>query len=138
MNPIDVKKVINFCDLDFQEVAKKLFPDNKYPASALTRVAENKALLDEQQVMALSKITGLPIDILFSSLWKASVTKKDDDSIVHVFKQKDYRAELDIETGQTRIFHKEVFLKDTLIHIVGISLKKYLAFLDETILELNR
>lgn len=71
MRKIDLKGIIEFHKLTDEEVASKLFPDNKYAKMALRRVLNGETVLDETQIVNLSILTGEDISDLFTEdNWK--------------------------------------------------------------------
>jgi len=67
MSIIEIKKIIEAQRLDIRQVAAELFPDVGFPMLALQRILNGKGDLTSSQVVAFSKITGLPIGFLYSS-----------------------------------------------------------------------
>lgn len=130
MKTIDLKKLIESSDLDSKEVAKQLFPKNKYPDLALNRVMKGLNVLDADQISKLSLLSGVPISELFSGgEWKGSTAQN-----VHVFTNGEYRAELDPQTWITKVFHKGSLFHDSIIHSGSTPINEYLHELDQIII----
>lgn len=55
---MDVRKIIKSAGKTNTEAAKKMFPNAKYPYQALTRWACEGNPLNEDQIEALSEVTG--------------------------------------------------------------------------------
>ena len=126
MRTIKVKEIIETRGLDIKEVARQLFPKNKYPDLALNRVIKGKNVLDADQISKLALMAGLPISELFSGgNWKAVARKG-----VHVFTNGEFRAELDSETWITKIFHKDSMFHESIIHSGSTPVSEYLSQLD--------
>lgn len=126
MRTINVKEIIETRGLDTKEVARQLFPKNKYPDLALNRVIKGKNVLDADQISKLALMAGLQLSELFSGEnWK-SVARKD----VHVFTNGEFRAELDSETWITKIFHKDSMFHESIIHSGSTPVSEYLSQLD--------
>ena len=100
MKTVDLKNLIENYELDQKDIAKNLFPGNKYPTLALNRVLSGEAFLDTNQTSKLALIIGVPIESLYeSSKWKGKRIEA-----THVFTNDDYRAELDLKNLTTKIF----------------------------------
>lgn len=129
MKIFDLKEIIEKQNLVVKEVAKELFPTNKYPKLALDRVLSGKAFLDTNQVSKLSMMTGISIEKLYSGgQWKASAT---DDKLK--FTSENYTAELNTETWITKIYHKDSLFHEAIIHNGNIALSEYLTKLTNII-----
>ena len=126
MRTIKVKEIIETRGLDIKEVARQLFPKNKYPDLALKRVIEGKSVLNADQISKLALMAGLQLSELFSGEnWRVFSRKG-----VHVFTNGEFRAELDTETWVTKVFHKDSLFHESIIHSGSISVSKYLHQLD--------
>lgn len=130
MNKLDLQNIIDTYNLDQKEVAKNLFPKNKYPELALNRVLARETYLDTEQASKLALIIGVPIEKLFSTAkWSGKRV-----GATHILTNGEYRAELDSETWTTKIFHNDSLFHDEVLHSGTTSLSKYLSKLDELIL----
>lgn len=126
MRTINVKEIIEVRGLDTKEVARQLFPKNKYPDLALNRVIKGKNTLDADQISKFALLAGIQISELFSGEnWKAAQSKG-----VHVFTNGEFRAELDSETWTTKIFHKDSMFHESVIHSGSTPVSEYLSQLD--------
>lgn len=126
MRKIKVKEIIEARGLDIKEVARQLFPKNKYPDLALNRVIKGKSVLDADQISKLALMAGLQLSELFSGEnWKATAHKG-----VHVFTNGEFRAELDSETWITKVFHKDSMFHESIIHSGSTPVDEYLSQLD--------
>jgi hypothetical protein len=126
MRTINVKEIIKTRGLDIKEVARQLFPKNKYPDLSLNRVMKGKSVLDADQISKLALMAGLQLSELFSGEnWKVSSRKG-----VHVFTNGEFRAELDSETWITKVFHKGSMFHESIIHSGSTPVSEYLSQLD--------
>lgn len=126
MRTIKVKEIIETRGLDIKEVARQLFPRNKYPVLALNRVIKGESVLDADQISKLALMSGLKISELFSGEnWKATARKG-----VHVFTNGEFRAELDSETWITKVFHKDSMFHESIINSGSTPVSEYLSQLD--------
>ena len=126
MRTIKVKEIIETRGLDIKEVARQLFPKNKYPDLALNRVIKGKNVLDADQISKLALMAGLQLSELFlGENWKATARKG-----VHVFTNGEFRAELDSETWITKVFHKDSMFHESIIHSGSTPVSEYLSQLD--------
>ena len=129
MKTFDLKEIIEKQNLVVKEIAKQLFPNNKYPKLALDRVLSGKAFLDTNQVSKLSMMTGISVEELYSGgCWKASTSK---DKLK--FTSGNFTAELDTETWITKIYHKDSLFHEAVIHNGSIALSEYLTKLTNII-----
>lgn len=126
----DLNKIIKRNKLDADQIAKNLFPENNYPASAMRRVLNGDAFLNTNQVSTLSDITGIPIDKLFDAEeWRSAMQSKD----VISFTNGNYRAELDRSSWTTRIFNGNDIFVDKAVISKFIPLSEYLFEIEKLI-----
>lgn len=129
METIDVRKIIESRGLDMKEVARQLFPKNKFPENALWRVFRKKGILDADQISKLSLLSGLSVSELFSGgKWKAKSQKG-----LHVFTNEEFRAELDTDVWTTKLFHNDSLFHEEVMHSHTISLGEYFQKLEAII-----
>lgn len=122
MKRIDITGIIQKNNLDAKELAQKLFPTHQHPQMALSRIAQGKSVLDANQISLLSEITGQSINALFDlNEWEAS-----SKNHITIFKSGDFTAELDMEKGSSKIFHKGTIFHETILHSMSIPLSDYL------------
>lgn len=121
MNTIDLKKVIADNNLNKKEVAKHLFPGNSYPVLALNRVIKGDAKLDSDQISKLSLFANCTIEDLYGIKFRPQT--KDRKMF---FESEDYKAELNIDTWTTKVFHKDSLFHESVIHKSSIALSDYL------------
>ncbi len=119
---IDVLNVIEKCKLDPKEVAKQLFPDNKYPKLALNRVLSGDSFLDSEQISKLAMLAGVSVTQLYTSGWK---TQNKKNTII--FTNDSYRVELNTETWVSKIFDKESMFHESVLSSKFIPISEYLA-----------
>lgn len=125
MKKINLGELIETLRLDTKELADKLFPMHKYPNMALSRVVNGEMLLDSSQIAKLSEFTGLPIEDLFTPSWE-SVIK---GSLI-VLVSGPNKAELNIESWETRLFKKDQLIKVINIHTPQMALSEFITRLD--------
>lgn len=132
MSTLNLQKIIELHALNPKDLAPELFPENKYPMIALSRVLSGEAQLSADQVSKLSSMTGIPVEHLYSGAkFKQSGTP---DGLIK-FDTDDYRAELDQTTWITKIYHKDTLFHDAIIHNGAQPLSEYLQTLDTLILK---
>ena len=78
---INLKKIV--LKMEKKEIAKQLFPGNKYPVLALNRVIAGEGSLDANQISKLSKLSGIPIEKLFDKVELDKITW-----IIKIFRNK--------------------------------------------------
>lgn len=72
---MNIEKIVKDTGLPFNTVAAILYPANKEPERALTRVIKGAAELSTSQVTKLSEISGVPVAEIYESGqpgWKSS------------------------------------------------------------------
>lgn len=127
-NTVNLEALIEGSGLSRHEIACRLFPNNKYPEASLTRVLKGESFLDTSQIVTLSKMLDISISDIFSGSWNGKI-----ENGLHILTTGEYKAILDIEKKQTRLFHKDTLVYETLLHSTTIPLNKYLAMLNEQI-----
>jgi transcriptional regulator with XRE-family HTH domain len=126
MLKIELDRIITKAGLSQEEAADMLFPSIKHPKLALRRVLKGEGNLDSEQLSRLASALGCSVSELYSGGdWSSESTKK-----LHVFKNGDYRAELDPETWKTTIYHNDSLFFEDVIHSGMIPLSQYLKELD--------
>lgn len=130
MQKINLKKAIKDSGLNNSEIAKQLFPKNKYPSLALNRVIQGKAFLDSAQISKLSLLLNISISDLFGATWKSK-------KVGHIMTLTtgNYKAELDTQLWITKIFDKDSLFHESVIHNGSVGLSIYLSALNTIILE---
>lgn len=130
MSKIDIKAILEKYSLDKVDTASALFPGNKYPSIALTRVINGEAYLNSEQMSKLSAMLGVTVDSLYTDkAWQASSKQPG----VMKFERESYTAELDTATWITKVFLMDSILHESIIHSGAIPLSDYLAAIDEII-----
>jgi len=127
MGKINLYKLIEDYVLDEDQLAKRLFPENKQPKMALRRVMFGDGKLDEDKIQLLSKITNIPIPDLFMG-WSGKA-----DVGMLVFSKGNYRAELSQDSWVTRLYYRDEILCEEVIAHGLIPLKDYLDGLDDLV-----
>ncbi len=130
MATIRLKEIIETSGVERKEIARQLFPKNKFPDVALTRAVKGEGTLDADQISKLSLITGIPISELFSGQKWKTVFKEG----IHTFTNGDFKAELDTRTWTTKLFCNGSLFHETVICSGSIPLSEYLSKLDSLII----
>ena len=107
---INLKEILVASGLDMTDVAKHLFPTNKYPKLALDRIIDGKAFLDSHQLSKLASMTGMTVSDLYGGQWKQ--TSKGD---IITFTCYSYRAELNTTTWIVKIFDNNSLFHESII-----------------------
>ena len=129
MSKIRIKEIIESQGLNIKEVAKQLFPKNKYPRLALNRVMSGEAFLDSEQMSKFALIAGVEVqDLYMKSGWKQKSKGK-----LFTFTNGEFKAELDTENWTTKIFHNESLFHDSVITSGFVSLSEYIDSLNSII-----
>ncbi len=131
MKKIDLKRVIQERELDTNELAKHLFPGNTHARLALNRVMRGESLLNADQISKLALFCGLSIEELFSG---GAWTNKKDKGI-HTFTNGDFKAELNLGEGMTKLYHKGSLFHESILHESMIPLNEYIKKIEVEILK---
>lgn len=125
---INLRELIKQRGLRIQAVAEFLFPNNKFPRVSLQRVLDGKALLNSEQVSRLATWLGISVDSLYKGGWSSEF--KEETCILT---NGNYRAELSIKTGETKVFHLGALFHEIILHDPAISLSQYIDLLNAII-----
>lgn len=125
---INLRELIKQRGLKTREVAEFLFPRNKFPHVSLQRVLDGKALLNSEQVSRLAAWLGMSVDDLYKGGWSSEF--KGGTCILT---NGNYRAELSVETGETKLFHLGSLFHEIILHDPAIPLRQYIELLNAII-----
>ncbi|MDB4302990.1 helix-turn-helix transcriptional regulator [bacterium] len=129
---INIKETAKEQGLKLAEVAKAVFPNNKYPVMALGRLQTGSANLRTTHVKVLAEILGVSEEEVItgkSPKWKGGSAGR---GIVE-FKRLDYKARLDIESGVTTLTKGADVVTATVVHTSAMCIEDYLAEMDAII-----
>lgn len=115
---VDLKRIIDSFDLDKTEIANELFPDIKYPSLALNRIINNEAKLDSDQLYKLAAMLDIEVGSLYNKAWKLSSGETGKITLA----RDNYRAVLNTNTFELKIFLNESLVHETLFLIRNITL----------------
>lgn len=125
---INLKELIEQRGLKTQEVAEFLFPGNKFPRVSIQRVFDGKARLNSEQVSRLAAWLGVSVDSLYKGGWNSEF--KGETCILT---NGNYRAELSVKTGETKLFHLGSLFHEIVLHDPAIPLSQYIDLLNAII-----
>ena len=125
---INLRELIKQRGLKTQELAEFLYPGNKYPRVSLQRVLDGKSLLNSEQVSRLAAWLGISVDSLYKGGWSSEF--KGETCILT---NGNYRAELSIRTGETKVFHLGALFHEIILHDPAIPLSQYIELLNAII-----
>ncbi len=136
MSNFNLTAILEQSGIDIKVLAPELFPGNKYPVPALTRVINGETFLNTEQISKLSFMTGIPIEQLFTGeRWKSKGSK----SGTIVLENDEFRAEMDITSWVTKLYHKNSLLHEAVIMDgTAVTLSDYVKELDILILNHNK
>lgn len=130
---IDLAKIIELNDLDKVQLARDLFPNNKFSSMALARVIKGEALLNSEQLAKLAHILDVTVDDLYNSGgWKMKANKADNKHII-TFEAVNYKAELDTKSWLTKIYHKNSLFHESIIIDGKCPINEYLETINNLI-----
>lgn len=131
MKTIQIKKIIEDSKCSLSEIAVKLFPANAHPEKALRRVMSSDAVLDANQICVLSSLTGIPINELFEGgEWRGRTQNN-----LHIFKNGEFEAELNIDTWVTKIYKNGSLYNELVLASKTCTLSEYINKLNQIIYE---
>jgi hypothetical protein len=126
---IQLKEILDKNNIPSKEAAAVLFPNNKYPELALSRVLEGRSELSESQVYRLAKILGCPVGALYSQeFWSA----QQKGEIVCLQKGQ-FRAVLDWRAQTTRVYKNGEEIAVEILHSQAVTLREYLQKIENII-----
>ena len=125
---INLRELIEQRGLKTREVAEFLYPNNKFPRVALQRVLDGEALLNSEQVSRLAAWLGISTDSLYKGGWSSEF-----EGETCILTNGNYRAELSIRTGETKVFHLGALFHEIILHDPAISLSQYVELLNAII-----
>lgn len=124
---IKVKNLIEILNLDQNKVASALYPTNVNPLVALRRVYKGESLLNEDQIVKLSELTGFSIEQLFN-FENAKVEKVMNEIYVKIGP---VEATLDITTMHLSVFKDGVgIIHETVIMKTAITVNELIEYIN--------
>jgi hypothetical protein len=130
MLKIDLVKIIESNQLDFNKISDLLFPMHKYPDLALRRVLKGDSLLDANQISRLATYLDVSVNDLFTvGGWKSQI----EDGFIY-FESGQYEAFFNRDNWTCQVFHKKKLLHERVIVNPAISLKEFISYI-QTIIE---
>lgn len=133
MRKIYLQEIIDYFGLNKYDLARKIFPGNKFPDSALNRSINCEQVLNADQIIILSEYIGVPIDKLFTfGGWEETITGKSNIQFVKgdITIAVDTRAckiqlydMLSLE--MTTYYTKEIIEVDELMEVIDDVVNKY-------------
>ena len=99
---LNVQAIIDNYQLDRDLIALLLFPENKFPKTALFRITTEESVLTSEQVYALADFIGVTVDELYSfgPSWVQQYSTKKD---IIIFKRGSYVVNVNTRTGVVSI-----------------------------------
>jgi len=126
---IDINRIIEKAGLDFTEVARLLFPHTKHPVKALQRTSQGQGSLNEKQISKLALLADMPVAELFSAKeWKGA-----SKSGFLTLETEGYKAELDSNTFNLKVFSKDSLIHESVLLKEGISLSNLIELIESII-----
>lgn len=106
---LNIKKILEDRKENKTEIGKLLFPDNKFPGRAFSRVLTGHAELSASQVSILAERLGCEITELYEpDRWKWDDTR--DGKHIFIYGTS-FRVSVDTTTWETTIYHKDEIIK---------------------------
>ena len=133
MSTFNLQNIIKKYNLDEGFLAEQLFPENKFPKLALTRICMGASHLNTEQVCKLAELLGVVVSELFNECnWNKTISGN-----IIKFHRNNHRVELNLDTHVSEIFLSDKFVaSEVLISDKNIKLSEYLKLVDETIINL--
>lgn len=110
---INIKKILEDRGVSKTQVAALVFPDVKFPQRAFSRVLTGKTELTASQIATIADFLGVSVESLYEpNRWIWDNTRDGK----HIFLYGDsFRAEVDLQTWVTRLYHdQDLVLEDTI------------------------
>lgn len=128
---INLRKLMNDLKLDRNHLAQILFPTNKHPNVALTRLLAGRSKLVEDQIFRLAMFTGLTVDALYAESlhWKHTA----QNGLVR-FTMDTYSAIYSPATGITKVYHMDSLLATHVISKSNQPLQEYLTEINQIVI----
>lgn len=134
MQKLDLKRIMKTANLKSSYLGAHLFPDNKKPNEAITRVCRGDGFLNSEQIAKLSELLNVPIGLLFDGAeWEMTVDKSAQNVIR--FRAYDYYAELNTKTMTTRVSLNGKVFFESITHSEGTTISEYLSSLTDLIIK---
>ena len=126
---MNLNLILERYNLDENNVAQMLFPDNKRPNSALKRVKDNEALLNSEQFAKLAAYIGVPMEALMQKGWTSAPATED----TLILTSGEYEVILNKRSFETRIFHKNSLFYGGILVNRSTTLSEYIDAIEEAI-----
>lgn len=138
MKKIDLQTIIDGAKLDPKELGEQLFPGAKFPAMALKRILKQEAVLNADQIVRLSSISGLTISQLFDfpNDWKEVQVGDIDNEFT--LATEEFTAKLNLITWRTKIEYKGSLICEEILCSKVVPLSEYIKFLNNQVTNLNK
>lgn len=132
MAHIELSKIVEEFKLDTDTLAKILFPDNKFPKSALDRILKDQTKLDSDQIAILADYLAINVQDLYSFRnWRGGTFKNN----VLTLTRGKFKANFNIETFKTTLLFNTEVIDEIVLSSKSISLYEYVEMLDKKISE---
>lgn len=128
MAQFNIKKVLEYYDVDRAALAKQLFPAAKYPLSAFNRIIKGEAELNTSQLEKLADFLGIMVSDLFApDSWKG-ITEKGH----LVFIKGKYKARINYDNSFLSIYSAadNTLISTHLLNTQIITLAELVVYLD--------
>ncbi len=133
-NFIDIKQTLKEKGLKKTNVAALIFPDVKFPSRAFSRVLSGKTELTTSQITKLAEI----LEVRVEDLFEPDRFKWDVKDGKHIFLYgNEFRAEVDMETWNTRLYHCGELIKEDVICDGSTPISEFLSTLKNLITDWN-
>jgi len=130
MSKIDLNQILEaHPSLGKKEIGLQLFPTNKHPVLALSRILSGAAQLNAEQVSKLALMLGVDI----ATLYKGGDWHTEGIEGKIIFKRKTFTAILDTETLETQLYDGASMFHDIILSPEGVQLSEYLDNLNSII-----
>lgn len=128
---INLRLIIDRCNLDVKKLAAKLYPNNSYPEVALARIISKQALLNSEQLYKLARMAGVKVQELYSDSWGSAKPLEHGLTMG----KGAYTVILSQPSSITSIRHNSVEFFRDILHDGAIPLKDYIDLVDKIINE---
>ena len=129
MEKFSINKIIEYYNLDTDDLAKVLFPTVKYPKQAFDRIIKGEADLDIKQVENLASYIGVTVLDLFQlDTWK----RLSENGYLIIIKGA-YKAKLNYNGSFLSVYKEHQLIEQKIVNASILSLQEFITFLNNFI-----
>ena len=129
MKQFNINGIIEYYNLNPENIAKVLFPTVKYPKQALDRILKGEADLSIKQIENLASYIGVLVsDLFLLDSWKGS----SEDGCLTMLKG-DYKVKLNYKGVFMSIYKNNKLIDQRISNIPNMAMHEFVTFLNNFI-----